>query len=85
MKKDLKDTNSKESKYQELKYQELKYQIVGWVLFIICANFFLASSLKNQDVLYIIGSIVFLIACIVFLIPLVQNYKDITSPSTLND
>jgi predicted membrane channel-forming protein YqfA (hemolysin III family) len=78
MEKDLKYTNSKESKYHEI-----KYQIVGWILFIICAIFFLASSLKNQDVLSIIGSIVFLIACIVFLIPLVQDYKESNSSSTL--
>ena len=52
---------------------EIKYQIAGWILFIICAIFFVASSLKNQDVLTFIGSVIFLIACIVFLIPLVRS------------
>jgi predicted membrane channel-forming protein YqfA (hemolysin III family) len=80
MRKDLKDTNNKESKCNEL-----KYQLVGWVLFIICAIFFLASSFKNHDILSIIASIVFLIACIVFLIPLVRAYKESTSSSTLRD
>ena len=55
--------------------REHKYHLFGWILFIICAMFFLASSLKNQDILTCIGSIVFLIACIVFLIPLVVTHK----------
>ena len=52
--------------------QEIKYQIAGWILFIICAIFFVASSLKNHDILTFIGGVLFLIACIVFLIPLVR-------------
>jgi len=55
--------------------QGIKYQIVGWILFIICAIFFIASSLKNHDILTFIGSIIFLIACIVFFIPLVKPGK----------
>ncbi len=48
-------------------------QIVGWILFLICAIIFLASGLKNDDILTIIGSAVFLIACFVFLYPLVTS------------
>jgi hypothetical protein len=55
--------------------QDLKYQLVGWILFIVCAIFFIASSLKNGDTLTFIGSIIFLIACIIFLIPLVKTIK----------
>ena len=55
--------------------QEIKYQIVGWILFVICAIFFIASSLKNHDILTFIGSVIFLIACIVFFIPLVRARK----------
>ncbi len=55
--------------------QGIKYQIVGWILFIICAIFFIASSLKNHDILTFIGSVIFLIACIVFFIPLVRLRK----------
>ena len=55
--------------------QGIKYQIVGWILFIICAIFFIASSLKNHDTLTFIGSVIFLIACIVFFIPLVRLSK----------
>nr|WP_319576717.1 hypothetical protein [uncultured Desulfobacter sp.] len=45
-------------------------QIVGWVLFVLCALFFLGSGLKNKDMLTIIGSLLFLIACFVFIYPL---------------
>ncbi len=51
-------------------------QIVGWILFVICAIFFLASGLKNDDILTIIGSAAFLIACFVFLYPLVTVVKN---------
>jgi flagellar biosynthesis protein FliQ len=54
---------------------EVKCQLAGWILFIICAIFFAASSLKNQDILTFIASVIFLIACIVFLIPLVRSRK----------
>ena len=57
--------------------QEIKYQIVGWILFIICAIFYVSSSLKNHDILSFIGGISFLIACIVFLIPLVRSSKKV--------
>ena len=46
--------------------------LVGWLLFVICALFFIASALKNKDVLALIGGILFLVACVVFLIPLLD-------------
>ena len=55
--------------------QDLKYQLLGWILFIVCAVFFIASSLKNGDILTFIGSVIFLIACVVFLIPLFRIIK----------
>ena len=55
--------------------QEIKYQLAGWILFIICAIFFVASGMKNHDILTFIGGVIFLIACIVFLIPLVRSNK----------
>jgi len=55
--------------------QEIKYHLAGWILFVICAIFFLASSLKNHDTLTFIGSVIFLIACIIFLIPMVGSIK----------
>jgi predicted membrane channel-forming protein YqfA (hemolysin III family) len=56
--------------------QDLKFQLFGWILFIVCAIFFIASSFKNGDTLTFIGSILFLIACIVFLIPLFKTIKN---------
>ncbi|MBN1636997.1 MAG: hypothetical protein JW920_10805 [Deltaproteobacteria bacterium] len=61
-------------KKNEIK-QEVKYQLSGWILFIICAIFFTASGLKNQDIFALLDSIVFLIACIVFIIPLACTNK----------
>ena len=46
-----------------------KCQILGWVLFIVSACAFIASSLRSGDMLGLIGGVFFLIACFVFLIP----------------
>ena len=46
--------------------------MIGWILFLLCALCFIASSIKNRDILAFAGSIIFLIACIVFLLPLIQ-------------
>jgi len=64
---------------------ELKYHLIGWILFIICAIFFIASSLKNHDTLTFIGGVIFLIACIVFLIPLVRPKKKAGKDTTIHD
>jgi flagellar biosynthesis protein FliQ len=55
--------------------KNLKIQLFGWILFVVCAIFFIASSLKNEDTLTFIGSIIFLIACMVFLMPLLGQFK----------
>lgn len=55
--------------------KEHKYHLVGWMLFVICALFFIASSLKHGDALTLIGSLLFLVSCIVFIIPLVDTMK----------
>jgi len=55
--------------------QDLKHHFWGGILFIICAVFFIASSIKNGDVLSLAGSIIFLIACGVFIIPIVKKEK----------
>ncbi|BBO67871.1 hypothetical protein DSCA_18010 [Desulfosarcina alkanivorans] len=52
--------------------REMTCHLAGWALFIVCAIFFIASSLKNHDALAFIGSVIFLVACIVFLVPLVR-------------
>ena len=65
--------------------QEIKCQLAGWILFIICAIFFIASSLKNHDILTFIGGAIFLIACFVFLIPLVRSNKKADNDSKIHD
>jgi len=52
-----------------------KYQITGWILFIICAIFFMAASLVNHDMLTLFGSVIFLIACFVFLVPIIAECR----------
>jgi uncharacterized membrane protein YhaH (DUF805 family) len=57
--------------------RESKFNLWGWLLFIVCAIFFIASATINGDILYLIGSIVFLFACLIFIIPLVlKRIKD---------
>ena len=53
--------------------QKIRFQLCGWGLFVLCAVFFIASSLKNGDILGLVAGIIFLIACFVFIIPLVMN------------
>ena len=55
--------------------QDLRLHLWGWMLFIICAAFFIASSIKNRDILSLVASIIFLIACGVFIISLVKKEK----------
>jgi membrane-bound ClpP family serine protease len=55
------------------KQREMKFNLWGWILFVVCALFFIASSLQGHDILGLVGSIIFLIACVVFLYPLVQR------------
>jgi len=62
---------------------EIRCQLVGWMLFIMCAIFFIASSVRNHDILTFIGSVIFLIACIVFLIPIFRPNEKV-EPGTKN-
>ena len=55
--------------------KELKYQLWGWILFIVCAFIFIASSIRMGDVLMLIGSLFFLAACFLFLIPLLKKLR----------
>ena len=70
----------------QLSKQEFSCHLWGWILFIVCALFFIASALKNQDPLTLTGSVVFLVACIIFLIPLLRsNRKTAAKPARLED
>ena len=53
--------------------QELKFQLRGWILFLVCAFLFLASSLRARDAFNIAGSAVFVVSCFYFMIPLVKS------------
>jgi hypothetical protein len=55
--------------------RERKFQLSGWILFIVCAGFFIASAIKADDILVLAGSIIFLSGCIVFIIPMVIKGK----------
>lgn len=55
--------------------QENIFQLIGWLLFVVCALFYIFSGLRNQDYLTLAGSIIFLVACIVFLIPVLRSLK----------
>ncbi len=48
-----------------------RYQLAGWILFVVCAFLFIASSWRNGDTLALLGSLIFLLGCVVFLVPLV--------------
>ena len=46
------------------------WQLWGWILFIVSALFFIATSLSAGDPLGLLGGVFFLVACFVFLVPL---------------
>jgi hypothetical protein len=54
---------------------EDKFHLWGWILFVVCAGFFIASNIEVGDPLGLAGSIIFFIACGVFIIPLVVRRK----------
>lgn len=54
--------------------KEKRYHLVGWLLFLVCAVFFIAQSLTDNNILGLSGSVIFLAGCIAFLIPLVGNW-----------
>lgn len=51
------------------------YQMWGWILFTVCAVFYIVSSSLNGDVLTLIGSVLFLIACFLFMMPMVAALR----------
>ncbi len=48
---------------------EKKCHLAGWIIFIICAGFFIAGSVRSGDAVMTAGSVLFLLACLVFLVP----------------
>ena len=46
------------------------FQLCGWILFVLSALFFIASSIRAGDPISLLGGILFLLACFVFMWPL---------------
>jgi hypothetical protein len=47
----------------------------GWVLFVISALFFIVSSIRNGDLIGLLGGIFFLLACVAFLASYIRGGK----------
>ena len=58
---------------EDKKNRERKFHLWGWLLFMVCAGFFIASNVEDGSIVGLIGSVIFLVACVVFLVPLVKK------------
>ena len=55
--------------------REEKYQLAGWVMFVLCAIFYMIASIEGESITSLIGSLIFLVACLVFMVPLIWKDK----------
>ena len=46
-----------------------RFNFTGWLLFTASAMFFTWTTVRSEDLIGVIGSLLFLIACLVFLVP----------------
>ena len=53
-----------------------KLQVLGWILFIVSACAFIASSVRSGDLYGLAGGLFFLVACFVFLLPYAMPKKE---------
>ena len=53
-----------------------RYELWGWILFTISALFFIVSSLRNGDIVGLLGGLFFLLACAAFLASYIGTHKD---------
>jgi len=56
--------------------KDKRYDLWGWILFTLSALFFIASSLRNGDLIGLLGGVFFLLACVAFLAPYIGIHKD---------
>jgi hypothetical protein len=49
--------------------------LLGWLVFLVSALFFLLSGVRNGDVMAITGSALFLFACVLFILPLLRERR----------
>ncbi len=47
--------------------KDKRYDLWGWLLFVVSALFFIASSIRDGDMIGLLGGVFFLLACVVFL------------------
>ena len=45
-----------------------RLELGGWILFVVSALFFIATSLRNGDAVGLLGRVFFFLACVVFLL-----------------
>jgi len=62
--------------YRDIDKTEKRFHLIGWLLFLICAIFFILQSLTDNNTFGLTGSVVFLVGCLAFLIPLALNWKE---------
>ena len=55
--------------------RETRLQLCGWALFVISACFFIVASLRDGDLIGLLGGIFFLLACLVFLVPFISTRR----------
>jgi hypothetical protein len=56
--------------------KDRRFEFWGWILFTISALFFIASSLRNGDLVGLLGGLFFLLACVAFLASYIGTHKD---------
>jgi hypothetical protein len=56
--------------------KDKRYDLWGWILFTLSALFFIASSLRNGDIIGLLGGVFFLLACAAFLASYIGTNKD---------
>ena len=56
----------------------VRLQVLGWILFIVSACAFIASSVRSGDLYGLAGGLFFLVACFVFLLPYAMSRKAIS-------
>ena len=57
-------------------HKDKRLELWGWILFTISALFFIASSLRNGDLVGLLGGLFFLLACVAFLASYAGTHKD---------
>jgi len=59
-----------------------QFHLWGWILFVLSAMFYIASSINAGDPISLAGGTLFLLACLVFLVPLlVQLFSALAADS----